>query len=94
MLNWEDVNYFGNVIPFAYPLLLSILLISNLFGFYSYLKRKIGYDAYLSGSQQLYEKIYEKNEVLSSLGENREVASPETVENISEKILKQKMDDN
>lgn len=56
----NKVNYIGDHIPAGLPALLVILLILNLWNFYGSIKRRIGYDEYLSPSKNEYFKIDDK----------------------------------
>lgn len=65
MGNPDQIKLIGDA-AYIMPIILGILLILNLFGIFSYIKRKLGYDEYLSDSQQLYNKIHQKNSELLS----------------------------
>ena len=66
MHNPHLVLYVGDQMPALSPILLVFLLILNLWNFYGSLKRKLGFDEYLSSSNNKYYKIDHDPESVAS----------------------------
>jgi hypothetical protein len=81
MHNPNEVLYIGDRIPALSPVLLIFLLILNLWNLYGSIKRRLGYDEYLSSSNNEYFKIDHDPESVTSQNTSNSDSKEEIVAN-------------
>ena len=81
----DQTQFIGSMIPDYFPLLLILLIILNLWNVYGCVKRRIGFDEYLSSSNHLYSKIIEKSDTISTEKLNKHVSMEEAKSDMEEK---------